>query len=241
MKLTTRPDQNCNFGAKCSKENCPYAHPSPVGSGQAGSDKRICRYGAKCSRPNCKYAHASPAYYLRNKVVASLVMRMEALPKLSQATAPALALLKNFQNMFRVDLKWTNDLASSLADISCKVALIFVDLDNVPRFFDQITPSMLSRLPFETFIVCSARTSRHCPIVSGGKIHFSLANATKDAADAICTVAAAKLDSILVQYGRQGDVPLIIVSDDKIFSQVTRRNDKATHACCNPSDRSLAK
>jgi hypothetical protein len=151
-------------------------------------------------------------------------MKMEAPLKLSQVTAPALELLRNFQQTFRVDFKWINDLASSLADRSCKVALIFVDLDNVPRFFDQVTPKMISRLPLETFIVCSANSLRLCPPVSGEKIHFSLANATKDAADAICTFAAAKLDSILVQYGRQGDVPLIIVSDDKIFSQVTLRN-----------------
>jgi hypothetical protein len=226
--VTTRPDRNCKYGGRCTNEGCQFAHPSPVGSGQAGSESRICKFGAKCSRPSCIFAHASPAYYQQKKIVASLVMRMEALPTLSQATRPAFALLSNFQNVFRVDPKWIHDLASSLADKSCSVALIFVDLDNVPRFFEQITPQMISRLPFETFIVCSANSTRHCPFVSGGRIHFSLANATKDAADAICTVAAAKLDSILVQYGRQSDVPLVIVSDDKIFSQVTRQNVEAS-------------
>ncbi len=224
MKPTKRPEINCKFGARCSTVECPFAHPSPAGSGEAGSDVRVCKFGAKCTRAKCKFAHASPAFYQQDQVVASLVLRIESrnAPKLSQATAPALALLRNFQNMFSVDLKWIDDLASSLSDRSCNVALIFVDLDNVPRFFQQITPQMISKLPFETFVVCSANSSRHCPVMNIGKVHFSLANATKDAADAICTVAAAKLDSILVQYGRQGDVPVVIVSDDKIFSQVTR-------------------
>ena len=79
---------------------------------------------------------------------------------------------------------------------------------------------MIERLPFEVFIVCSARSTRHTTWKSAGKLHFSLANSTKDAADAVCTVAATKLDCILVSYGRQADVPLIIVSEDKIFQQV---------------------
>jgi hypothetical protein len=34
-------------------------------------------------------------------------------------------------------------------------------------------------------------------------------------------VAAAKLDSILVSFGWQLDVPLLMVSDDKIFQQAS--------------------
>ena len=130
------------------------------------------------------------------------------------------ALLQNFQDMFHVESAWIGDLTKALENALCDVALIFVDLDNVPRFFEKITPQMISSLPFETFIVCSANTKRQFKRKSIKKVHFSLANYTKDAADAVCTVAASKLDSILVQCGRQEDVPLIIVSDDKIFSQV---------------------
>ena len=57
---------------------------------------------------------------------------------------------------------------------------------------------------------------------SKDNVHFALAMSTKDSADAVCTMASAKLDSILVQMGRQQDVPLIIVSDDTIFKQVAR-------------------
>ena len=224
--LISRPEIKCNQGGRCDNENCPFAHPSPLGSGSAGPDSRICKYGSKCSRPVCKYAHASPAAYRSEKMLAKLGNKVRKVSELSPVTT---SLLRNFQEMFHVDLDWIKELESSLEDISCKVALIFVDLDNVPRFFEQITPQMISQLPFETFIVCSANSPRHCPRMISRNVHFSLANVTKDAADAICTVAAAKLDSILVQFGRR-DVPLIVVSDDKIFSQV--HDPQAVSNCC---------
>ena len=138
-------------------------------------------------------------------------------------------LLKNFQDMFKVDSTWIQELSSSLADANSKVLLIFVDLDNVPKFFDHLTPGMIDGLAYETFIVCSANSARRVSCNSTGKVHFSLANYTKDAADAVCTVAAAKLDSILIQCGRQADVPIAIVSDDKIFSQVAPRSPPPPH------------
>ena len=130
------------------------------------------------------------------------------------------SLLNNFERMFRVNHAWIEELRSSLIDRSSSIVLIFVDLDNVPRFFERVNKPMLARLPFEVFIVCSARSTRHIEWRSTGRMHFSLANPTKDAADAVCAVAAAKLDSILVGFNRQGNVPLVTVSDDKIFQQV---------------------
>jgi hypothetical protein len=132
--------------------------------------------------------------------------------------------------MFDVKRTWINELQNSLADSSSRIVLIFVDLDNVPRFFDQISRSMVDSLPFDVFIVCSARSTRHVSWKSNGKLHFSLANPTKDAADAVCTVAAAKLDSILVSFGRQRDVPLVIVSDDRIFQQVSVQITASAHS-----------
>ncbi len=114
--------------------------------------------------------------------------------------------------MFKVQEKLIDDLATSLADTTCKVAIIFVDLDNVPRSFERITPKMVAQLQYETFVICSANSSKSFPCESSGKVHFSLANTTKDAADAVCTVAAAKLDSLFVQCGRQSDVPLIVTN-----------------------------
>jgi hypothetical protein len=100
--------------------------------------------------------------------------------------------------MFHVKKAWIEELQACLTNKGCRICLIFVDLDNVPRFFEQITQQMLTSLPFETFIVCSARSTRRASWNSCGKVHFSLANITKDAADAVCTMAAAKLASILV-------------------------------------------
>jgi hypothetical protein len=121
--------------------------------------------------------------------------------------------------MFEVENVWIDNLTKALANVLCEVALIFVDLDNVPRFFEKSSSEMISSLPFETYVVCSANSHRNITCQFIKNIHFSLANRTKDAADAVCTMAAAKLDSILVQCRRQ-DVPLIIVSDDMIFRQV---------------------
>jgi hypothetical protein len=130
------------------------------------------------------------------------------------------SLMQNFRDMFNVHGKLIDDLAACLANMTCRVAIIFVDLDNVPRFFKQITPEMILQLQYEVFIICSANSSISIPCESSGRIHFSLAKSTKDAADAVCTVAATKLDSLLIAYNRKADVPLIIVSDDQIFSQV---------------------
>ncbi len=79
---------------------------------------------------------------------------------------------------------------------------------------------MLENQPAEVFIICSAVSSRHLIWQSSGKLHFSLVNPTKDAADAVCALSAAKLDSILVSFDRQRDVRFVIVSDDTIFAQV---------------------
>jgi hypothetical protein len=216
MALTTRPEKQCEFGGTCTEAMCPFAHPNPMESGLAGTKMKVCRYGSKCTKRKCAFAHASPASLSKKTV------KVETQNATNSQQESTLSLLQNFQNMFKVQGKLIDELASSLADITCKVAIIFVDLDNVPRFFERITPKMISQLHYETFIICSANSFREksFPCKSSGKVHFSLANMTKDAADAICTVAAAKLDSLLVQCGRQSDVPLIIVSDDKIFSQV---------------------
>jgi hypothetical protein len=215
MQLTTRPGKRCEHGGTCTDAACPFAHPNPMESGPAGLKTKVCRYGPKCTNRKCAFAHASPA-----ACNVKTNVKVETQAATTSEKDSTLSLLQNFQNMFKVQGKLIDELASSLADTTCKVAIIFVDLDNVPRFFELITPKMLSKLQYETFIICSANSTKSFPCKSSGKVHFSLANMTKDAADAICTVAAAKLDSLLVQCGRQTDVPLIIVSDDKIFSQV---------------------
>jgi hypothetical protein len=220
MSITTHQDTKCRLGSKCRNINCPYTHPSPPGFrfSEAGPNPRN---GAKCSQSDCKYAHAAA-----RKIATTDSLRVQNFqgqnPSNSQHQT-VISLLHNFQDMFGVTSSWIDELSASLAEPSCKLTLILVDLDNVPRFFEQITHRMIARMPFETFIVCSANSTRHAPWKSVDRVHFSLANHTKDSADAICTMAAAKLDSILVAFGRQHDVPLFIVSDDQIFGQVHRR------------------
>jgi hypothetical protein len=141
----------------------------------------------------------------------------------SVTNSQRVSLLQIFQDMFDVKGQLIDDMASSLADETCRVAFIFVDLDNVPNFFEQITPQMILKLQREIFIFCSANRSKPIPC---GKFHFSLAEKKKDAADAIICSAATMLHSVLISYYRNADVPFIIVSNDQIFSQVPPYLDK---------------
>jgi hypothetical protein len=147
-----------------------------------------------------------------------------------QGLAPEL--LSNFQQIFAVSDAWIQRLRNALRDPHSRMVVFFVDLDNVPKFFKTFTLDMLLRieqsLPCKTFVVCSScQPNELKKIEEGGwneeqtrRIHFTLANAHKDSADAVCTVAHAKLDSILIAFGRQQDVRTIICSEDKIFQQV---------------------
>jgi hypothetical protein len=147
-----------------------------------------------------------------------------------QGLAPEL--LSNFQQIFAVSDSWIQRLRNALRDPHSRMVVFFVDLDNVPKFFKTFTLDMLLRiersLPCKTFVVCSScQPNELKKIEEGGwneeqtrRIHFTLANAHKDSADAVCTVAHAKLDSILIAFGRQQDVRTIICSEDKIFQQV---------------------
>jgi hypothetical protein len=222
MKIAVRQESKCRLGSNCRNKKCPFAHPQgPRSPGAVEPNLQVCRHGPKCSQRDCKNTQADPASYTIPTADSSIVFaNNEGQNSANSQNQTVVSLLQNFQDMFGVQTSWIDELAVSLAEPSCKLILIFVDLDNVPRFFEHVTHRMIASMPFETYIVCSANSARHAPWKSVDKVHFSLANFTKDAADAICTMAAAKLDSILVAFGRQQDVPLFIVSDDKIFSQV---------------------
>ena len=133
---------------------------------------------------------------------------------------PSERLFANFRQVFQVDDHFMGRLHSTLDDPKSKMLFIIVDLDNVPKFFSEISQQMVERLPFEVFIICSANKKAKHMWKSKGNINFTLAMSTKDAADAVCIHAAAKLDSILVEKGRD-DVPFVVVSDDAIFKQLT--------------------
>ena len=139
-------------------------------------------------------------------------------------------LLTNFQQIFLVSDEWIERFALALRDKDKKMFVFFVDLDNVPRFFKTFTLQMFlqieQRLCCHTFVVCSSCQRFEGKRVSAfsaealNRVHFTLANKHKDSADAVCTVAHAKLDSILIAFGRQQDARTIICSEDKIFQQV---------------------
>jgi hypothetical protein len=130
-------------------------------------------------------------------------------------------LLANLRDIFSLDQAFVRDLKRCLLKRNCKILLLFVDLDNVPRFFQHITSDMIASLPSEAFVICSANRRPNTRMwQSAHKIHFTLALPSKDAADAVCTVAMSKLNSVLVAADRQDDVVHVVVSDDRIFEQV---------------------
>ena len=114
-------------------------------------------------------------------------------------------LLSNFQQVFLVSEHWIRRFSLALLEKKKKIVVFFVDLDNVPRFFKTFTLDTLQqierRMPCETFVVCSScQIYEHQRILEGNwnqqqlnRIHFTLANAHKDSADAVCTVESLNL------------------------------------------------
>ena len=72
------------------------------------------------------------------------------------------------------------------------------------------------------FVVGSANRKVDLSVVSSkGNFHFALAQKSKDSADTVITIAATKLQDLLVAYDRQKDVVFATISDDRIFETVT--------------------
>ena len=108
--------------------------------------------------------------------------------------------LEQFPAGVLVSEHWIRRFSLALLEKKKKIVVFFVDLDNVPRFFKTFTLDTLQqieqRMPCETFVVCSScQIYEHQRILEGNwnqqqlnRIHFTLANAHKDSADAVCTV-----------------------------------------------------
>jgi hypothetical protein len=221
--ITTEPGVDCRFGSRCTRADCRYAHASPAGSGMAGDRPTRCRYATECTDPGCEFAHPSPAFGDGQLVDLGRAMSSMSLARSdNQGDNKTLdKLLANLRDIFSLDQAFVRDLKRCLLNRNCKILLLFVDLDNVPRFFQHITSDMIASLPFEAFVICSANLRPNTRMwQSAHKIHFTLALPSKDAADAVCTVAMSKLDSVLVAADRQDDVVHVVVSDDRIFEQV---------------------
>lgn len=52
----------CTYGILCSKELCPFGHPTPANKDAKVINARWCRANKKCENPDCEYAHSSPNY-----------------------------------------------------------------------------------------------------------------------------------------------------------------------------------
>lgn len=52
----------CKFGILCSKELCPFGHPTPANHEAKVLDLQWCEAGKACADPSCRKGHPSPNY-----------------------------------------------------------------------------------------------------------------------------------------------------------------------------------
>lgn len=52
----------CKYGILCSKELCPFGHPTPANKDAKVILHRWCKDNKNCQNAECKYAHSSPNY-----------------------------------------------------------------------------------------------------------------------------------------------------------------------------------
>ncbi|GEQ72358.1 hypothetical protein JCM33374_g6045 [Metschnikowia sp. JCM 33374] len=52
----------CKYGILCSKELCPFGHPTPANKDAKVIIQKWCRENKNCQNPACEYAHSSPNY-----------------------------------------------------------------------------------------------------------------------------------------------------------------------------------
>lgn len=53
---------SCKYGVLCSKELCPFGHPTPANTDAKIFIQNWCRENKSCTNTECKYAHSSPNY-----------------------------------------------------------------------------------------------------------------------------------------------------------------------------------
>ncbi|EGW34690.1 uncharacterized protein SPAPADRAFT_57746 [Spathaspora passalidarum NRRL Y-27907] len=51
---------SCKFGAKCSKDTCPFAHPTPANNNAVIETLEWCTEGKNCINTECKKSHPPP-------------------------------------------------------------------------------------------------------------------------------------------------------------------------------------
>ncbi|KAJ1495238.1 hypothetical protein T484DRAFT_2159182 [Baffinella frigidus] len=224
------PRTDCRFGSQCSKRDCKFAHPSPAVSARtkhmAGSVACLCHHGIKCHNSGCDYAHPSPALKCRNDEggLSESFSAMSVASRSSGGSGAAQGVARvqqslgvNFCQMYGVQRAFMENLERALADRRKKCIVLLVDLDNVPKFWQEKSVEKIATMPYPVFVFGSA--NKGCSIRSRGNFNFTLALRSKDAADAVLNMVAASLQSLLVAHGRVGDVAVVPISDDRIFEQ----------------------
>jgi len=143
-------------------------------------------------------------------------------PALSNTGSTQYRLLENFQRMYSVRPNYVRNLHDMLADRKQKPVILLVDMDQVPKFLQKGIVDEFAKMSVPVFVVGSAnRQVDSSGMALKDNFHFTLAQKTKDSVDAVITMAAATLQGLVVAYERMDDVKFVIVSNDKIFEQVT--------------------
>ena len=138
---------------------------------------------------------------------------------MSVGASPSRRLADNICKMYGVQRVFMDNLAGALADRRKKCVVLLVDLDNVPKCWQEKSANMISKHPSPVFVFGSANAEQDARLASTGNFHFSLALKIKDAADAVLNMIAASMQALLAVHDRVGDVAVIPISDDKIFDQ----------------------
>jgi hypothetical protein len=136
------------------------------------------------------------------------------------------SLWDNIQQMFHFSPEFLDNLERALSNRSKKLAILLVDMDPFSSFDQKAIVEAISALPMPVFVVGSANRyvdikGQFSLLPSKGNFHFALAQKSKDSADAVLTIAATKLQDLIVAYDRQEDVGFATISDDRIFETVT--------------------
>ena len=128
-----------------------------------------------------------------------------------------------FQQMFNVRSEFMVNLEREFSNHSQnKLAILLVDTDQVPRFYQKASVEATSKLPMPVFVVGSANRMVDLSVVTPtGNFHLALAQKSKDSTDDVITIVATKLQDLLVSYDRQKKVVFVTISDDRIFETVT--------------------
>ena len=96
--------------------------------------------------------------------------------------------------------------------------LLPVDLDNVPKLYQLQSVQSPAKAPFPVSVVGSARTGQKA-LPSKDNFHFTLALKSQDAAHGILNMVAGAMQIFMAAFGREGDVAVVPISDDRIFHQ----------------------